>query len=137
MFKTIMVPVDLFHAGTLDKALATAAGLARQFDATAVYVGVTSSAPSEVAHNPQEFQAKLDAFAAEQAAKHGISAKAQALVSHDPTTDLDRTLAKAVGDIGADLVVMASHVPGMTEHLINSNAGWMAAHLDVSVFVVR
>lgn len=137
MYKTIFVPVDLFHVGTLDKALATAADLAKQYGATAVYVGVTSTAPSEVAHNPEEFQTKLDALAAEQSAKHGIDTKGKAVISHDPTIDLDRTLVKAVNDVGADLVVMASHVPGLTEHLVSSNAGWLAAHLPISVFVVR
>ena len=137
MYKTIFVPVDMFHAGALDKALDAAGNLAKQYGATALYVGVTSAAPNEVAHNPEEFQSKLDAFAAEQSAKHGITAKGQAIVSHDPTTDLDRTLAKAIQDTGADLVVMASHVPGMTEYLVSSNAGWLAAHLPISVFVVR
>jgi hypothetical protein len=32
---------------------------------------------------------------------------------------------------------MASHVPGIQEHVFESNAGKVSLHADVSVFVVR
>jgi nitrite reductase (NADH) large subunit len=40
-------------------------------------------------------------------------------------------------EISADLVVMASHVPGLAEHLFASNAGSFASYSDASVLVVR
>ena len=39
--------------------------------------------------------------------------------------------------VGADLVIMASHVPGMLEHIFSSHGGYIAQHAKVSVFVVR
>ena len=39
--------------------------------------------------------------------------------------------------LGVDLVVMASHVPGFREYIFHSNAGFLASHTDLSVFVVR
>jgi nucleotide-binding universal stress UspA family protein len=32
---------------------------------------------------------------------------------------------------------MGSHVPGFAEHLFSSNAGYLASHTDISVFIVR
>ncbi len=137
MYKVIAVPVDLAHVERLPKALETAAGLAKAYGATLYYVGATTETPSSVAHTPKEFQAKLERFAAERGAALGIEARAKSLVSLDPSVDLDRDLLKAFKEIDADLVVMASHIPGIKDHLISSNAGWIASHAKVSVFVVR
>ncbi len=137
MYRQIMVPVDLAHVERLEKALATAGDLARHYDIPVAYVGVTESAPSERAHNPAEFEAKLTAFAAAEADKRGITATAHAYLSHDPAVDLDGILLRAVGETDADLVIMASHVPGLAEYVFASNAGYVASHSAVSVFVVR
>jgi len=137
LYKKIMVPVDLSHVGDLDKALKTAGTLAKQFSAPVIYTSVTAAAPSPVAHSPQEFEQKLSAFAAKEGASHGIDAEAKAIVSHDPTVDLDETLMKAVKDTGADLVVMQSHLPNLTDYIWPSNGGTIATHSSASVFVVR
>jgi nucleotide-binding universal stress UspA family protein len=133
-----MVPVDLAHADRLTKSLDTARDLAKLYGAELVYVGVSAATPSSVAHNPKEFAAKLEAFAQSEAAKaEGVTARAHAVTSHDPTTDLDPTLMKAIDDTGADLVVMASHVPNVTDYVWASNAGTVAGHAKVPVMIVR
>jgi nucleotide-binding universal stress UspA family protein len=137
MFRKIMVPVDLAHVGEIGKALDTAADLAKHFEARVDYVGVTTDTPSDVAHTPGEFRKKLEAFSAEQAREHGISTAAKPVVCADPAAELDKCLSDAGDELGTDLVVMASHHPGVMEHLVSSNAGYLAAHSDVSVFVVR
>ncbi len=137
MYKKIMVPVDLSHREKLEKAVATAADLAKHYDVPLQMVAVTASTPSAVAHNPKEFEAKLSEYAAAEGRKHGVEIGAHAIVSPDPTIDLDDTLGREAHGIGADLIVMASHVPGFAEHLFSSNAGYLASHTDISVFVVR
>jgi len=137
MYKTVMIPVDLEHKDLLEKALATAADLAQHYGAELYAVGVTSAAPGVVAHNPSEYAQKLDQFAADQTAKRGIEFKAKAKTSHDPAVDLDDTLKQAASEIGADLVVMASHVPGFFDYIFASRAGYLASHSSLSVFVVR
>lgn len=137
MYTKIIVPVDLAHEDRLAKALTTAADLAKHYRIPICYVGVAAAAPGGIAHNPTEFAKRLAAFGDAQAAKHGIEALTLPCISHDPTTDLDSTLIKAIRDSGADLVVMASHVPGLAEHLFASNAGYIASHAKVSVFVIR
>lgn len=138
MFKRIMVPVDLGHLDRLQNALATAGKLSGLYGAPVTYVAVTSETPSEHARTPDEFQKKLKAFAAEQASAHGIAGvDARSYASHDPAADLDDALMNAVSEIGADLVVIGSHKPGLAEHVFASHAGHMAAHAPVSVMVVR
>lgn len=137
MFKKIMTPVDLAHLGGLEKALRCTADLAKYYGAKVVYVGVTASTPSATAHNPTEYAKKLNAFAAAQAEQHGISASADPVISHDPTSDVDDALLKATHDTGADLVVMASHIPNVLDYVWPSNGGKIAEHAKCSVFVVR
>ena len=111
--------------------------MAKHYGAELYCVGVTTSTPSSVAHTPEEYAEKLAAFASEESGKRGISMTPHALNSHDPAVDLDNTLMKAIDALGIDLVVMGSHEPGLPEHIFASNAGYLAAHTKISVFVVR
>ena len=137
MYRKIMVPVDLAHIERLDKAITTATDLARHYGITICFVGVTAETPTEVAHTPEEFAEKLQAFGAAQGKKHGLDIASAAYPSHDPAADLDKNLIAAARDNGADLIVMASHIPGLPDHIFASNACAVAAHADISVFVVR
>ena len=137
MYGKIMVPVDLAHVDRLGKALDAAADLAKHFGASVCYVSVTVPMPTPVAHTPQEHAEKLARFGTEQAAKHGIETATASYTSHDPAVDLDQKLIEAAGDSKSDLIVMASHVPGLPEHLFASNAGAVASHAQISVFVIR
>lgn len=137
MYQTIIVPVDLRHVDELGKALDTAADLARHYDARVYYVGVTATAPDEVAHNPEEFADALKAFSDQQAEAHGIKAEPKALTTSDPAVELDRTLIRATEDLKADLVVMGSHHPGVWQNMISHHGASLAAHADVSLFIVR
>lgn len=137
MFRTILVPVDLAHKDKLDKAISVAARLSETEGAAVTLCGVAASAPGSVARTPEEFARKLEAFAEAQSAARGVSFAARTVVSHDPSIELDDRLNAVAHEIGADLIVMASHVPGFLDHVISSNAGHLAAHTDISVMVVR
>lgn len=137
MFQKIMTPVDMLHQDDLEKALQCTADLAKQYDATVVFVGVTGTAPSELADSPMEYSQKLSEFAEQQQARHDISASSQVQHCNDLTTDVDDALLKAVDETGADLVVMQSHLPGLTEYVWPSNGGKIARFSNASVMVVR
>nr|WP_269585485.1 universal stress protein [Roseibium sp. Sym1] len=137
MFKKILIPIDLSHADKLEKAVSTGAYLAKQDNLPVVFTAVTTAAPGPLAHTPDEFRKKLDAFAAEQGTKHEVQASGHAVFTHDPTIDLDEGLLQAVHETGADLVVMQTHIPNIADHLWPSNGGRLASHADVSVFLVR
>jgi nucleotide-binding universal stress UspA family protein len=132
-----MVPVDMNHLDQLDKALKSAEDMAGLYGAEIIYVSVTTEQPSALAHTPAEFAQKLDAFAKARVDAGGHKASAKSYASHDPTIDMDKTLQQAVADTGADLVVMASHKPGIADYFWGSHGGTLASHVGVSVFVVR
>ena len=137
MFNQIMAPVDLAHVERLGRALDCAADLAKHYNVPITYVGVTSSTPTQLAHSPEEFGQKLGAFAEAEASRHGVQTSARTAIAHDPTTEIDDALLRAVDETGADLVVMASHVPNVMDHIWPSNGGKLAEHAKCSVMVVR
>lgn len=137
MFKIIMVPVDLAHLGALEKPLTVAADLARHYEAKLCYVSVTTSQPSSVAHTPEEYAKKLEAFAHEHAPRNGQEPSARVYKSHDPVADLDDILVKAIDEIGADLVVMGTHLPKHFDAIMPANGSKIASQTESSVFLVR
>ncbi len=137
MYTTIMVPIDLAHADTLGKAIRTGADLARLYKAKLYLVGVTDVTPTDVAHTPEEFDAKLEAFTRQQAEAMATPMTAITITSHDPVIDLDDKLKQIASELGVDLVVMATHLPRFSDLLFSSNTGYLASHSDLSVFVVR
>jgi nucleotide-binding universal stress UspA family protein len=137
MYKKLIVPVDMEHIDKLQKSLDTAANLAKYYDSEACYAGISSAVPSGIAHNPDEFRQKLESFAQQQSDKYGHRTSAKAIVSHDPSVDMDERLLEAIEATGADLVVMASHIPGMADHFWGSHGGTIASRASISVFLVR
>ncbi|MCC5969430.1 MAG: universal stress protein [Pararhodobacter sp.] len=137
MYTSIMVPVDLAHLPQIARAIDTAGDLARHYGAALTFVSITAEAPTAIAHNPQEFEAKLAAFAAEQTTRLGVPIKAKAYAATDPSIDIDKKLLQAVTDTGADLVVMASHRPGLADYFWAAHGARLAAHTEISVFLVR
>lgn len=137
MFDKIMAPVDLAHPETQGKAMQCAADLARRFGAEVCYVGVTTETPGPLGRSPAEFTEKLKNYAEEQAAAHGHTASHLVEIAHDPTADLDDALVRAVERTGADLVVMATHMPSLGDALWPANCTKVACHTRASVFMVR
>ena len=139
MYRKILVPVDLAHLDKLSKALDTAIDIAKHYDAALRYVTVTNSTASAAAHNPKELAEKLDAFAREQGEAHGINTESKVTSTADTAVELEERLLEAIEESDADLVVMASHAPGIGDklHFIHSNAANIVKDSSVSVFVVR
>lgn len=139
MYSHILVPVDLSHLDKLSKALNTAIDIARHYNATLHYVTVTNRPPSPVAHNTHELEEELRLFAEEQGKDHGLKTTFSVIESPDTVVELEKRLIKAIGDTGADLLVMASHAPGIGDklHFIRSNAANLVRDTSISVFVVR
>ena len=139
MYARIMVPVDLQHVDKLGKALGTAADLAHRYQAELWYVAVTGKVPNRAAKTPEQFATELEHFAAETGRELDVEVHAKSISSVDVTVELDDTLIAAAHEISADLIVRASHIPGVPDrlHLVSSNAAYIVRHSDVSVFVVR
>ena len=139
MYRKILVPVDLSHTERLTKALSTAVDIAKHYDAALCYITVTNTTPGAAAHNPDELAEKLKVFALEQGNAHGLRTSSKVLSTPDTAVELDHRLLEAIKTTGADLIVMASHAPGVGDrlHILHSNAANIVKHSDISVFVVR
>lgn len=137
MYSTIMIPVDLEHTETLQKAVSTAADLGKLYHSAIVVVGVTDNQPGGVSRDVRDFTMQLERYAATQGSRHNVKITAKAITSHDVAAELDGLLADTAAEIGADLIVMASHIPGLADYIFSSNAGYLASHSKLSVFVVR
>lgn len=137
MTSKILVPVDLEHADKLTKALKVAATLAKAEKAEVCFLGVTGGEPSSVAATPEAYATKLTAFADDQARTRGLTASTKAVTAHDVSVELADAILDGAKEFGADLIVMASHIPGIKEHVFATNAGYIANHAPISVYVVR
>lgn len=139
MYSKILVPVDLSHTEKMSKALNTAIDIAKHYNATLCYITVTNTAPSAAAHDPKELAEKLNTFAQEHGKLHGIDTDSKVISTADTAVELENRLLEAIKDTGADLVVMASHPPGIGDklHFLHSNGANIVKHSDVSVFIVR
>lgn len=135
MFQKIIVPVDLAHTHALTKAIKIAIDLAQEQKAELCFVGVTGSAPSVLARSPEEYAQKLDAFAQSQAQDLPISS--HAVISNDPSIDTDRALEELIKELQADLVVMATHLPDISDYFWSGHGAHIATHSNASVFLVR
>ena len=138
MTKRILVPVDLDHTDKLGKALDLAGQTAKETGATIVYAGVVDAIPTMSAHTEGEkLSERLEAFAETQAKFYGIRTSDHVALRGDLHLNVGKDIIKSAKDTDCDLIIMASHLPGMKEHLFASNAGYVASHAPMSVYVVR
>ncbi len=137
MVSSIMIPVDLAHVDTLQEAIDVAVKLAKADNASMTIIGVTESVLTQVAKAPEEYTSKLEKFAADLSDKNNLPVAAKSIVDVDVPADLGGVLVGTAEEIGADLIVMASHIPRILEYLFSSNAGFVALHAKCSVYIVR
>ena len=138
MYSRILVPVDLDNVEKLTKALNLAGETAQKNSAEVVYVDVVDAVPttSPVLEGDRAAD-RLRHFALEQASQHGISTSGEIALRSDLRVNVGPDILRTAKDNDCDLIVMASHVPGFKDHIISSNAGYVASHAPISVYVVR
>jgi nucleotide-binding universal stress UspA family protein len=138
MYSRILVPVDLDNAGKLTKALDLAGKTAQETGAQIVYVDVVDAVPTMSAHTEGERMAdRLKKFAATQAKAYGVQTDDHVALRGDLHLNVGSDIVKAARERDCDLIVMASHVPGFKDHILSSNAGYVASHAPMTVYVVR
>lgn len=142
MFTNVLLPIDLNHAASWERALPVAADIARRGGGTLNVLAVLPDFGQTLVSGffPDDFErtalvrakAALDVFIAAHAPK---DLPVQGHLAHG---HIHEEILKAVTATGADLVVMASHTPDqMRELLVGSNATRVVRTSPVSVLVVR
>ena len=138
MYSRILVPVDLDHVDKLTKALDLAVRTARENDATIVYADVVDAVPTMTAQTESAREAdRLRKFVTSQAELNDVDATDHVALRSDLRLNVGSDVVKVAKELNCDLIIMASHVPGFKEHFFSSNAGYVASHAPVSVYVVR
>ena len=141
MFKTILLPIDLGEASSWQKALPAALVHAcGEGGSLNVLTVVPDFGESIVGtYFPPDFAEQMMAQA-----KNDLEAFRAAHVPSDvPSKALVRSgtiygeIIGAAEAIGADLIVMASHRPALSDYLLGPNAARVVRHAKCSVLVVR
>lgn len=141
MFDKVLLPIDVTHPASWEKALPMAVDMCKDYGVLHVLGIVHDIGASMVAtYLPDDFEEKtlqkmksdLDAFIADKVPS-GIRAEAHVAHGHVPQhilSEADR--------IDADLIVIASHPPNdLRAFLIGSNADRIVRHATRPVLVVR
>ena len=142
MYKTIIMPVDVFEMALSDKAVRHAEFLAQQDGV----IHLLHVLPGSARFTMSRFTADLRRF--EEHLQHEAETRLQTMVSHfsiDPSRiklhvrfgsvrDMVNELAS---EINADVVVIGSRNPSISTPLLGSNASSVIRHAHIPVMVVR
>jgi nucleotide-binding universal stress UspA family protein len=139
--KTILVPIDLAHETGLQKTVDHALALAKLDEANVHVLTVIPDYGMSMVGSffPKNFS--------ENAVKETSAALEIFVASHFPTgTDVEQhvrhgtiyeQIIEVADGIGADMIVMASHRPEMSDYLLGPNAARVVRHARQSVTVIR
>ncbi len=136
MYKKIMIPVALDHTDHLGDAVAAAKALSAE-GADLLLVSVIEDIPSYVRIQiPDELLKDAKADALEQLAKlaeqHSVHASCHAVHGTPGSSLVD-----FAGAHGIDLIVIASHRPGLADYFLGSTAARVVRHAACAVHVIR
>ena len=141
MFKDILLPIDLGDVDSSHKAVSTAIELSgtegARIHVMCVVPGYSMSIVSQFF--PKGFEEQSLAEAAKQldvfiAKNIPAEITSQAIVANGTVYE---EILRTAGEIGCDLIVMASHRPELKDYLLGPNAARVVRHANCSVLVVR
>jgi nucleotide-binding universal stress UspA family protein len=136
MYKAIMVPIDLSHAEK-GKAIIEVAKQLGDEATRMVLINVVADIPPYLAvelHAGIIEEAKEDAHSVLEDMAKAAGVKADVEVRYGkPTT----AILAAAEEKGTDLIIIASHQPGLQDYLLGSTASRVVRHAKCSVLVVR
>ncbi len=140
MYKRIILAVDLAEATETPKGLAEALELAKAWGGSLRLVNVQPVVPATfMEYVPADFDAEQTKRATE--ALNDLVAKidlpADRKSSAARAGGIYHELLEEASEWGADLIVVASHRPVMSDYLLGSNAKTIVRHAQCSVLVVR
>lgn len=140
MFKNILLAIDVLQPGSWKRALPVALELCKASSATLHVITVAPDlGPGISVYFPADAndkmladtKAKLRQFVETQIP---AGVKATDIVTQG---SIYREILSTAEKIGADLVVMASHKPEVSDYLLGANAAHVVRHFPRSVLVVR
>ncbi len=140
MFKNILVAVDLEHDAPVDDLLRIASDIANTHGAQVHLLNVIGAAPAVVSQFlPENYEnmvsEKIEKDLAVLAAKVDLAEGAAA--SSVRFGGVYQEILAHAANIGADLIIVASHKPNVGDYLLGSTAARIVRHASCSTLVVR
>ena len=138
MYKSIVVAVALFNKGATSRGLIQKANKLIDPDGSITLVHVLDEVPAYLAaavpkeqltHQRKAIRAQLDSLAS--------SAKAKRVDVDIRGGRPSENILACATECNADLIMIASHKPGMGDYFIGSTASRVVRHSQVSVMVTR
>lgn len=140
MYKRIILAVDLGETPATPKGLAQALELAKAGGGALRLVNVQPVVPATfMEYVPADFDAEQTKRSMEQLNRlvAGIDLPADRKSAAARAGGIYHELLQEAGDWNADLIVVGSHRPVMSDYLLGSNAKTIVRHAQCSVLVVR
>lgn len=139
MFKKVLVPIDVSHKERNDTLIQRSKELADANGGSLTLLNVVQDVPGYIAAElPAGVHERvLDNTRAELkrlAAKHGLPTDTEINITHGHPA---QQILEACSKGKADVVVVASHQPGLADYLLGSVAGKVVRHASCSVVVLR
>ena len=140
MSSNILVPVDLDVAGSWEQALSTAAGFAKAQGANLHLLSVIPAGPAVLSqYVPGGYEELVSGKVAAELdkLKAGLDVESGKVTTSVRFGGVYQEILAYADKVGADLIVIGSHKPGVADYLLGSNASRVVRHAPCSVFVVR
>src|SRR5271165_340094 len=140
MYKRIILAVDLADASAAPKGLAQALEIARAWGGDLRLVNVQPVVPATfMEYVPADFDAEQSKRASEllNDVLSGVDLPAGRKSCAARAGGIYHELLQEASDWNADLIVVGSHRPVMSDYLLGSNAKTIVRHAQCSVLVVR
>ena len=142
MYKTIIMPVDVFEMELSDKAIRHAEFMAQQDG----IIHLLHVLPASASYTMSRFASDLRRF--EEHLQHEAETRLQTMLSHfsiDPSRlklhvrlgNVRDAVNELAEELHADMVVIGSRNPSISTHLLGSNASSDIRHAHIPVLVVR
>ncbi|MEZ2602827.1 universal stress protein UspG [Kluyvera intermedia] len=142
MYKTIIMPVDVFEMELSDKAVRHAEFMAQQDG----IIHLLHVLPASASYTMSRFAGDLRRF--EEHLQQEAETRLQTMVSHfsiDPSRikmhvrlgNVRDAVNDLIEELKADMVVIGSRNPSISTHLLGSNASSVIRHAHIPVLVVR
>ena len=142
MYKTIIMPVDVFEMELSDKAIRHAEFMAQQDG----IIHLLHVLPASASYTMSRFASDLRRF--EEHLQHEAETRLQTMLSHFSINPSRLKLHVRLGNVRdavnelaeelhADMVVIGSRNPSISTHLLGSNASSVIRHAHIPVLVVR
>ena len=141
MYRNILVPVDLSDKHSWRKALPTAISLCETFEGKLHLITVVPEfgLPMVGQFFPEGYEVKLRQQAAKQLKEFASQQVPGPIECRRIVAEgkVYQEIMKAADAIKADLIVMGSHRPELSDYLLGPNAARVMRHAKCSVMVVR